>query len=488
MQENARNIFNFHTDQLDHVNGIARSYIFLTKNVKEVKAMSASPQAPPSASKSGPEYSVYKDEIVKRTFGKLVGKVMLDFSCGSGSYTGRMYVCELGTCFYSNMFNFERKIRIFWKDIVQLEKNKIAGIQITHLKVDEDEEEEEEVLLFTAVQFRDSVFSEMERLWNSQVSLQDSSAEEKEENEDQSELLFRAREVQGSEVGDVSNLFYDGTKGSKVLMTSPPTNFDLEWQKMRAKSFSYFQHVAHKDSILPSYPLEDFFDLFLADDATFSIKKIHLDMGDSVIKETKWKVHGADQYHRTKDLVIRRSVKGYGEVTTTKSLHLRFFGSRGICIDQHTKSSGVPYADCFIVQYRMMLEVGKAGPDSLTFTAFNHCVWIKPALLKAFPEQAANASAIVFFKKFMENVDRDSRRPKSIIAEYQHRKQVEQHRLKEYKNALFWIAIVSAIVTVVLLRVAFKMRDIDDQAEVLREAFKELKVEASRFEILKEEI
>ena len=150
--------------------------------------MSASPQASPSPSKSGLEYSVYKDEIVKRTFGKSVGKVMLDFSCGSGSYTGRMYVCELGTCFYSNMFNFERKIRIFWKDTVQLEKNKIAGIQITHLKVDEDEEEEEEVLLFTAVQFRDSVFSEMERLWKSQVSLQDFSAEEEEENEDPIEI------------------------------------------------------------------------------------------------------------------------------------------------------------------------------------------------------------------------------------------------------------------------------------------------------------
>ena len=58
--------------------------------------------------------AAWRDEIVRTIFGD-VGAIRRDFSCAIERKIllhGRLYVTERFICFYSNLFGFEKKIKI----------------------------------------------------------------------------------------------------------------------------------------------------------------------------------------------------------------------------------------------------------------------------------------------------------------------------------------------------------------------------------------
>ena len=77
---------------------------------------SSSPARAPVNSSSSSKQA-YTTEIVKALFGGAVGEVILDCSCSFQRQAGRLYIANKGLYFYSNLFGFEKKIRINYDQV-----------------------------------------------------------------------------------------------------------------------------------------------------------------------------------------------------------------------------------------------------------------------------------------------------------------------------------------------------------------------------------
>ena len=69
---------------------------------------------------------VYTTEIVRAIFGREIGAVVGDYSCTHNKRSGRIYVATNAICFYSNLFGFEKKIKIPYSHVTCVTKENTA--------------------------------------------------------------------------------------------------------------------------------------------------------------------------------------------------------------------------------------------------------------------------------------------------------------------------------------------------------------------------
>jgi len=70
-------------------------------------------------------------EIVQSLFGPTVGPCWGDVSCQHNRVRGRLYASSSAVLFYSNLFGFEKKIRLDWPDVIIMELYRNTSILIS---------------------------------------------------------------------------------------------------------------------------------------------------------------------------------------------------------------------------------------------------------------------------------------------------------------------------------------------------------------------
>ena len=460
----------------------------------EVEKLVMSASSSTGAGDACPGYAVYKNEIVRTIFrSEKVGNVLLDLACTNGSYTGRMYVCSNAVCFYSNLFNFERKLCFHWKDMIGVQMIKASAIEITvfHNRTRQDSDEREsfkETHLFSSIVDRDKIFNMIE-YYHLKFSplLEDYPSDTDRERVVTFERDVYAQDLQvNSNKASPSQTASQMTKDSSQFSSLPifngsnrddiliprPNDTKKAWDDLKNYSFDYFKHVAQKDSALPHFSIDDFESLFIADDAPHSISALHQKLGDQVDEVSSW-VYSPDKFHGTKSISFRRSVPGYGNsIKSHKSLHYRRFGDHGICIDSNITSKGSPFSDYMFTEHRAMIEKNYSD-GNLILTAFYHTIWTKDTLLKAFPEKAADNAAILWFKSYAEDISSEKMRPRSIINDLQRINKDEEKKTRiMFKIALAFL-LVTFLLFVCLIQLYARMRSMKNMIFILHQLIEE---------------
>lgn len=131
-----------------------------------------------------PASNAYKTEIVRSLFQELdavsLGSVCADFACAHGSYsTGRMYICTNGVCFYSNLFGFEKKLYVLWRDIVHVQMYRASSVLIVmRRRIDDDgnnyDDDNHDEYVFKSFANRDEVLESLNRFNTNSIRGSDS--------------------------------------------------------------------------------------------------------------------------------------------------------------------------------------------------------------------------------------------------------------------------------------------------------------------------
>ena len=77
-----------------------------------------------------PSKQAYTTEIVKSLFGGEVGEVVSDVSCSFQRQAGRLYVSTNAIFYYSNLFGFEKKVRINYESTRYISKIRSTSLMI----------------------------------------------------------------------------------------------------------------------------------------------------------------------------------------------------------------------------------------------------------------------------------------------------------------------------------------------------------------------
>jgi hypothetical protein len=156
--------------------------------------------------------------------------------------------------------------------------------------------------------------------------------------------------------------------------------------------------------------LDDFFTLFLSDDAPVSLESHHRAVGDSNVKSTHWETTYIDGFFAKKrNLTYKHSIKiplamapPHGVATKTQTMHR--FGSHGIYLDTETWINDVPLADCFYVADRLVVATHPEGGISLTLQ-FGNC-FVKRTMFKKIINAASVKTVFKFHKDYIDSIGR----------------------------------------------------------------------------------
>jgi len=373
------------------------------------------------------EANPYRDEIVRTIFGD-VGAIRRDFSCAIERKIllhGRLYVTERFICFYSNLFGFEKKIKIPYSYITCITKeytavfipNAIAVITARKEYIfrsfwDRDEcydvlkqmhdmyrgvietgpqahiEEGHAVgrgskdLLIAALPISNQSDSNNKDVANIKIN-SDSAADKyghlvgakAKRRVDFSDKKSAAPPRRGKSAparqrpNNNNNDDDDDEQMKQISGTSSSTTIDDVIRPVESVgslislgSVTAIGALAHElASATFEISIHQFFNHFLADNASFSLAKFHEFQGDTDVSVTNWtETYRNDQESEdARELRFKRQLRspiGPAATRTTKMQRCRRFGQRGIIMNTVMTMEDIPYRDCFSIEERWVAE------------------------------------------------------------------------------------------------------------------------------------
>lgn len=146
---------------------------------------------------------------------------------------------------------------------------------------------------------------------------------------------------------------------------------------------------------------QQFHNQFVKDDAPYSIASYHqTECEDLDVTCTPWNyIKGSDSYTRTITYVHPvNNPMAPPTSFTTKKQEMKVYGTHGICIDTRTDVSGVPMADSFYIEDRLLVESLMGGKVSIH--SFFDVRFEKSILLKKIVEKSTSVEVNEFHTKF----------------------------------------------------------------------------------------
>lgn len=300
-------------------------------------------------------YSSYKAR--SREFRELFktedAKFIVDFSCAYNKdilHQGRMYLSTQYCCFYSNIFGWENNVKIPWKDVTAVTKERVAILIPNAIQLRTPDTD----YFFATFANRDATFSIMHRIWQGIQSAQPMSEEEvcqvimcqypEEDTVDGSQTsspvpllpepaLGGALEEMSDEVQITLTSWRECVPGSSVLERSISKPLDQVYSLLYSNSNFYFNFQKDRGSTEL-----DIGDWEQAENSTSSREVVYnMKMNNPVGPKTC----------QVKELQILRDGTVPGKI---------------YCIDTEAFNSGVPYADSFTV--RTHICAYREGVDS----------------------------------------------------------------------------------------------------------------------------
>lgn len=237
----------------------------------------------------------YTTEIVK-ALGGPTGDVVQDVTCSYQRQLGRCYVSTDGLFFYSNLFGFERRIRINYDQILIIQKIRTTSLIVK--TVDGEEYifrsfDDREFLLKIIRRYHSNAEPEKYDAARTQIydedkrEICDKSLDEADYDVLRDESMDAGSEIQGiisrndEESDNDMDTRYPADDGIKE------NNADSQWTKLLQRANQWESAVV--DLKLACNSVQDFFDSYLRSDATNSLNVFLGDViGDSNIVMNAW--------------------------------------------------------------------------------------------------------------------------------------------------------------------------------------------------------
>ena len=347
--------------------------------------------------------AAWRDEIVRTIFGD-VGAIRRDFSCAIERKIllhGRLYVTERFICFYSNLFGFEKKIKIPYSHVTCVTKENTAVFIPNAIAVITARKE----YVFRSFWDRDDCFNLLRayhEMYRTVLEPASSHVEEEETQQEKEEEKFEAP-VEAPSVPKQDLLKrIEGIAGPPVERPSTPDVADTpEHARTTAKAFSREVDSTKLAETLHTCTLpvsvDEFFAHFLADGCGFPLTKFHEGQGDLEVACTPWASSDGEHDRELRFRRLLNNPMGPKSARTTKIQRCRAFGRHGLVLHGVLSMEDIPYRDCFAIHDRWVVTPQNDGVD----VAFEFEIkWSKSTIFKRKIESSSRSDLQAYYDAY----------------------------------------------------------------------------------------
>lgn len=214
-----------------------------------------------------------------------MGDIVQDYSCSFQRQAGRLYVSNSGLFYYSNLFGFEKKIRVDYDRVVEITKTRTTSILVKARGGGE--------YIFRSFESRDTVVDVIQTYHSNPVRLNASTQllEEEKSLDDTDDTNASIDDIDSSPSAEVSTEQTKEVAQSNVNYAEVSASDDdaiSRWESLKEQAVGWESTITDLE-IKSCKSAQQFFDLFLADDATNSLYVFLNGMGDTNIRLGSWK-------------------------------------------------------------------------------------------------------------------------------------------------------------------------------------------------------
>lgn len=331
---------------------------------------------------------------------KIIGFVNEQYDCEHSNFAGTMYAGPLAVVWLGRIFFFEWTVVIKWEDVVQVQKRENGVKFLMRSKTTH-----EFVKLFNP-----------EKAWSSLVSLHNDSVIDQPRREPTPRQVTRSLRRMNSDPLKMSVVYKDGGRDSirsgpstpirkkrdTIIRTAsaPPAHDTSEYTETISDELepevkptlehqwtsvieATYEEVAVENYELPC-SLESFLQLFIDDEADYSIQHFMKGSGDEEIQCTSWTPDSIDGTTKTRTIEYTHPVNAPMAppmARARKEQTIKVFGNHGLVLETRTYVSDVPMTDCFYVADQIRVE--PTSEKSVAVTISFDLEFVKSTMFKA---------------------------------------------------------------------------------------------------------
>ena len=348
--------------------------------------------------------AAWRDEIVRTIFGD-VGAIRRDFSCAIERKIllhGRLYVTERFICFYSNLFGFEKKIKIPYSHVTCVTKENTAVFIPNAIAVITARKE----YVFRSFWDRDDCFNLLRAYHEMYRTVLEPASSHVEEEETQQESPKEEKFETHVETPSVPKQDLlkriEGIAGPPVERPATPDVADTpEHARSTAKAFSREVDSTKLAETLHTCTLpvsvDEFFAHFLADGCGFPLTKFHEGQGDLEVACTPWASSDGEHDREMRFRRLLNNPMGPKSARTTKIQRCRAFGRHGLVLHGVLSMEDIPYRDCFAIHDRWVVT---PRDDGVSIEFEFEVKWSKSTIFKRKIESSSRSDLQAYYDAY----------------------------------------------------------------------------------------
>jgi len=395
---------------------------FLSTRAESTKSKSDAAADPTMSARSSSTKQAYTTEIVKALFGdgdsSPIGDVVDDFSCSFQRQAGRLYVSTEGLFFFSNLFGFEKKIRINYKQALGITIARTTSLSVTTMEGEE--------FVFRSFENRENVLNIILSYYSNRGTEHKGAAPAPDSPLSSVEEAKPVKVEKSPDEMDNVNLVEDGPSSVPDLPNSIELNVSqndaekekaesssgvdsiknmceidvIQWKELRQLAKGWEPVIANLK--LNCKSSQDFFDLFLQEGAINSLLIFHRDViGDKNIVIGAWKTsNGTTVEGKSISRKIEyehKSAVSIAQVTRQQIYHCH--GSNA-CLRNTTTIKGIKGvpSEAFFVEDIWFIESTKN--KGIVLSVKFHVKFIKSTMLKSIIKRTATVETTEWYRQF----------------------------------------------------------------------------------------
>ena len=355
---------------------------------------------------------MYTTEFIKALFGD-TGIVVGDFSCSYQRQAGRLYVSTDAVFFYSNLFGFEKRIKIDYETALE-----IGLVRTTSVSIKTSEED----YVFRSFEDRVRVLELIKTFHSKSAS---SSTELSADipsaihsvDTNNNDLTSLSEHDDNETKQNVTKTPQDSPEDTRIhtpkASSIAPNSLDakLLWEQMKKHSKDWDSIVTAQK--LPFNSVADFFDNFLRDSSPRSMSYFQSKvMGDSNVTLEAWAKNTAPEGEQSNEDSLSRAIEfehatRWAVANVKRRQTYQTCGKHAI-IQNFTNLQGIPQADSFFVEDMWLL---KTESDHITLDVKCRIVWLKNTMLQSVISKRTKTEAKEWFDKYVPFVSQKSGQP-----------------------------------------------------------------------------
>jgi len=341
-------------------------------------------------------------------FGPVVGNMQHVISCDYRNHRGEIYVASKALCFRRTaaLFGWEIfQMVVPWESIKAID---IVSGRSSSIFIQTKNDEQHEIRGF-GDDVKD-IWKLLSDAWNRwDVKTEQDAENDRVVNQLVKRLsLFSEKEKESDECckgKSTDSGILDGVKGHHQHSMSKEQLQNL-WSTICSEKDSRLSEKVTVNLEL-NVTVDEFFDMFLSDDAALSLASHHEATGDENVTCTKWQQQPSNMFTMKRLITYSHPIDiplaiapPAGSATKTQIMKRC---QEGICIDTETWISNVPLADCFYVADRLLVCTNPSSGGVFLTVMFGNC-FVKPTLFQRIIASTSTRDVTMFHKAYIEKI------------------------------------------------------------------------------------